>query len=142
MPSHHRDSHGKIALMRARLAELGETILGAAWWGASWAWGLALTAILLLAPLLVANLLAGILDGLHPTTAMALGVVGAYGIGLPPWDARERIGLPLLLGGTAASVVAWDLIRGSADAGTLLVALSLVVVGWPVRREVSRRFAD
>ena len=120
--------------MKARLSELGELILGMTWWSATWAWGLALTAILLLAPLILANLVAQLIDGLGATLLLGIGVVSAYGIGLPPWSADERLSLLLLIGGTTVSVVAWDLIHGSADAGTLLVALAITVVGWPIRR--------
>jgi hypothetical protein len=122
--------------MKARLIELGEMVLGATWWGLSWAWGLAFTAMLLLAPLIFGNFAAEFFDALSATAALAIGVAAAYVIGLPPWDADERLSLPLLVGGTTASVVVWDLIRGSADAGTLLVALALTVVGWPIRRIV------
>jgi hypothetical protein len=122
--------------MKARLIELGEIVVGATWWGMSWAWGLALTAILLLAPLIFANLAVELIGALEPTFALVIGVVAAYVIGLPPWDAEERQSLLLVVGGTAVSVVAWDLLRGAADAGTLLTALALTVVGWPIRRAV------
>lgn len=120
--------------MKARLAELGEIILGLTWWGASWAWGLAFTALLLLAPLILANLAKELVDALSATVALAIGVVAAYAIGLPPWNAGERLGLLLLIGGTTASVIAWELLHGTADAGTLLVALAITLVGWPIRR--------
>jgi hypothetical protein len=125
--------------MKAYLVELGETIVGATWWGAVWLWGLLVTAALLLAPLLLANLAVELVDTLPATVAVALGVIGAYALNLPPWDAEERIGLLLLIGGAAASAVVWDLVRGSAGADTLLVALSLTIAGWPIRRAVNSR---
>lgn len=125
--------------MKARITDLAETLLGATWWGGVWLWGAFLTAALVLTPLLLGNLAAELVDALPATAALALGVIGAYALGLPPWDARERVSLPLLIGGAAVSAVAWDLLRGSADLATLLVALSLTLIGWPIRRALSRR---
>ena len=73
------------------------------------------------------------------TVALAIGVAGAYAEGLPPSDTDEPESLPLVIGGTAVSVVAFDLMRGSADLATLLVALGLAAAGWPLRRLVTRR---
>lgn len=126
--------------MKARLAELGETFIGAAWWGGSWAWGLVLTALLLLTPLLFANLAIELVETLPATVAVGIGVIAAFAIGLPPWDGDERIGLLLVIGGTTLSVIGWELLRGTADAGTLLVALALTAAGWPLRRAISRRW--
>jgi hypothetical protein len=119
----------------------GEAMLGAAWWTAARAWGALLTAVLLLAPLLLANLVAELFTSLPATAALLLGVLGAYTVGLPPWDGEERHGLLLVIGGSTASVVGWDLLRGSADVGSLLVALALTVLIWPVRRALARRSA-
>jgi hypothetical protein len=123
--------------MRAKLGELGELLMGAAWWGGSHLWGVALGAMLLLAPLLLANLAVEVIGSLSGTAAMVIGVIGAYAVGLPPWDAEERYGLPLVIGGTTGSVVGWELVRGSADAGTLLIALAVTLVGWRVRRAIA-----
>jgi hypothetical protein len=125
--------------MKERIVMALETVLGATWWGGVRLWGVLLTAALVLAPLLLGNLAAELVETLPATPALALGVIGAYGLGLPPWDAEEQVGLPLLIGGAASSAVAWDLIRGSADVVTLLVALSLTLIGWPIRRALSRR---
>ena len=112
-------------------------LLGAAWWGGAHLWGLALGAMLLLAPLLLANMAVEIVDSLSATAAIVIGVIGAYAVGLPPWDGEEQHGLLLLIGGTTGSVVGWELIRGTADAGTLLLALAVTLLGWPVRRAVA-----
>ncbi|HSK92763.1 MAG TPA: hypothetical protein VLA76_01745 [Candidatus Angelobacter sp.] len=125
--------------MKRFLGEIGETVLGAAWWGSVWVWGGLMTAALVLAPLILANLVVELVDTVPATPALAAGVIGAYAIGLPPWDAEERLGLLLIIGGAAASVVGWDLLRGSADIGTLLIALSLALLGWPIRRAISGR---
>ena len=123
--------------MKAVLSELGEIVVGALWWGGGRVWGVVMGAMLLLAPLILANLLAELLDSVTATVALAGGVVGAYVLGLPPWDGEDRHALLLVIGGSAVSVVVWDLVRGSADAGTLVVAVSLTVLGWPIRRIVS-----
>ncbi len=124
--------------MKRWLVELAESLVGATWWGATWAVGIAMGAIFTLAPLLLANMTVEIVD-VPATVALAVGVAGAYALGLSPWDADERESLPLVIGGTAVSVVTFDLVRGSADLPTLLVALGLAVAGWPLRRLATRR---
>jgi hypothetical protein len=120
--------------VKTRLIEAGETLLGVAWWGATKAWAVAFTALMLITPLILANMAAEVLDALSATVAIGVGVVGAYALGLPPWDAEERFGLLLVIGGSTASVVVWELMRATADAGSLLVALALTLLGWPIRR--------
>ena len=123
--------------MRVLLAELGEIVVGSLWWGGSHVVGIAIGAMLLVAPLILGNLLAELVGSLSGTAAISAGVVGAYALGLPPWDSGGRYSLLLVVGGTAVSAVAWDLLRGSADTSTLLVALALTLVGWPIRRVAS-----
>lgn len=98
-----------------------------------------MAAMFVLVPLLLANMAFLIREDLPATAALAGGVVGAYAINLPPWDAEEPEGLPLVIGGTALSVVLWDLMRSSADLLTLLVALGLTVMVWPIRRFIASR---
>lgn len=88
----------------------------------------------ILAPLLLATIAAELFDWLPATAALGIGVMGAYALDLPPWDADDPVGLPLVIGGGAITVVAWDLMRGSADAASLVVVLALVLIGWPIRR--------
>lgn len=124
--------------MKSRLTETGETLLGAVWLGPVWVWGGLMTAMIVLAPLLLANLAVEIRDSLPATVALAGGVVGAYAIGLPPWDADEPESLSVVVAGAAVSAVVWDLMRGSADVVTLLVTLGVTAVGWPARRFMTR----
>ena len=128
--------------MKAWLTEAGETLLGTIWWGATWAWGITMSAMFILAPLLLANITVEILDGLSATVALVAGVVGAYALGLPPWDADDPVGLALVVGGGAVTVVAWDLLRGSVDAGALLIVLAVILIGWPIRRLVPAHDGD
>ena len=126
-------------MLKTRLVEAGEILLGMVWWGFTWIWGGLMTAMFLLVPLLLANMAFLIREDLPATVVLAGGVVGAYAINLPPWDADEPESLPLVIGGTAVSVVIWDFMRGSADVVTLLVALGLAGIGYPVRRFISAR---
>ena len=121
----------------AWVREAAETMLGLLWWGMVWVWGGVLSAAFILAPLLLANMAVLLLGSIPATVALAGGVVGAYLMDLPPWDADEPESLPLVIGGTATTVVVWDLLRGSADMVTLLVALGVAAIGWPARRIVS-----
>lgn len=130
-PPNHLPS---IVPVKINLSEIGGKILGAAWWGTARLWGVVMGAMLLLAPLLLGNMAAELVDALPATAALAVGVVGAYALGLPPWDGEDRTEFMLLIGGTTVSVVAWDLMRGTADMAALLVALGLTVIGWPIRR--------
>lgn len=125
--------------MKAWLTEACEVAIGALLWAASYAWGAVLGSMLILAPLLMANVAAGIFSWMPATVALSSGVVAAYALGLPPWDAEEPIGLPLVVGGAAASVVVWDLMRNSADAGSLIVAVAIAAIGWPIRRRIRSR---
>ena len=120
--------------MKAFLVEVGETLLGATWWGLTWAWGIAMSAMFILAPLLLATIAVELFDWLPATAALGIGVMGAYVLDLPPWDADDPVGLPLVIGGGAITVVAWDLMRRSADAASLVAVLALVLIGWPIRR--------
>jgi hypothetical protein len=120
--------------VKAFLVEVGETLLGATWWGLTWAWGIAMSAMFILAPLLLATIAVELFDWLPATAALGIGVMGAYVLDLPPWDADDPVGLPLVIGGGAITVVAWDLMRRSADAASLVVVLALVLIGWPIRR--------
>ena len=126
---------GEHALgVKAWLGEAGETLLGAAWWGLTWAWGIAMSAMFILAPLLLATIAVELFDWLPATAALVIGVVGAYALDLPPWDADDPIGLPLVIGGGAITVIAWDLMHGSANAASLVIVLAIVLIGWPIRR--------
>lgn len=128
-----------IEAMKSWLIDAGETLLGTLWWGSVWTWSSLLSAMLILAPLLLANIAAELRASIPPTIALAGGVVAAYAINLPPWDADEPESLPLVVGGAAISAVVWDLLRGSADVVTLLVVVGLAAVGWPIRRLISSR---
>jgi hypothetical protein len=112
-------------------------MLGLLWWGFVWAWGGVMSAAFILAPLLLANMAVLIRESIPATVALAGGVVVAYVMDLPPWDADEPESLPLVVGGTAIAVVIWDIMRNSADVVTLLVALAVATIGWPLRRFVS-----
>ncbi len=118
------------------MTEAGETVLGATWWGLTWAWGIAMSAMFILAPLLLANLTVEIVDWLPANAALVVGVVGAYALDLPPWDATEPVSLPLVVGGGAVTAVVWDVMRGSADAASLIIVLAVVLIGWPIRRVI------
>lgn len=124
--------------MRDRVVESLEVTIGAVWWGGAHLIGALMSAMFVLAPLLLANLIVELFDTVSATVAIVAGVAGAYVVGLPPWDGEERINLLLIIGGTAVTVVAWDLLRGSATAGTLLLALAIALLGWPIRAAVSR----
>jgi hypothetical protein len=124
--------------MKTWLADAGEALLGATWWGLTWAWGLAMSAMFILAPLLLATIAVELFEWLPATVALVIGVVGAYLLDLPPWDADDPVGLPLVIGGGAVTVVAWDLMHGSADATSLAIVLALVLIGWPIRRAWTR----
>ncbi len=125
--------------MKPWLRNAGEMAVGVILWYGSYAWGAILGAALTCAPLLVAYTAAQLVDGLPATVALAVGVVGAFVLDLPPWHAEERLELPLVVGGAAVSAVVFDLIRGSADVWTLVTALALTIAGWPIRRALSRR---
>ena len=125
--------------MKRRLAELGEITAGALLWWGGYAWGAILGVIFVCAPLLVACLVTEVRPDIPATVAMGGGVVGAYALDMPPWHAEELSELPLLVGGAAVSAVAFDLVRGSADVATLVVAIGLTIVGWPLRRMLTRR---
>lgn len=122
----------------SRLAEAGEVIFGVVWWYGAHLWGLIIGAILVLAPVLMANLIVGLFPAMPATVAVAGGIVAAYALGLWPWDAETRLSLLIAIGGTTASVLLWELMRGSADSATLLIALATTVGGWPVRRALNR----
>lgn len=123
--------------MRGWLRDSGETMLGLIWWGFVWAWGGLMSAAFILAPLVLANMAVLLRESIPATVALAGGVVGAYVMDLPPWDADEPESFPLVVGGTAVAVVLWDIMRNSADVVTLLVALAVAMIGWPLRRFVS-----
>ena len=127
--------------IRSALAEAGEVTIGLVWWGGSHLWGLAVGLGLLLAPLLLAVLAATALDGLSADAAISIGVVAAFALGLPPWDADSRLGLPLVIAGASLSAVAWDLTRGGASLTTLGLAFALSVVGFGIRRAYRRLVA-
>ncbi|HEX2222411.1 MAG TPA: hypothetical protein VHK06_07780 [Candidatus Limnocylindria bacterium] len=124
--------------MKSRLAEVGEVLIGTLWWGSAYAWGALVGSMILLAPLLMANLVAEVFDGVSATVALGVGVAAAYVLGFWPWNAESRPTLLATLGGAAASVLGWQILRGSADGGTVLVAMTVATLGWPVRRLVSR----
>ena len=117
-----------------------EPVVGLMWWAMTWLIGGLMSAMFILAPLLLANIAVELRASLPTNVALSGGVIGAYAINLPPWDAQEPVGLPLVVGGAAVSVVGFDLIRGSADAVTLLIVLGMTVIGWPLRRSIGGRF--
>ncbi len=126
---------------KSRLGEAAEVGVGILWWVGVYAWGAVLTAVLVLAPLLLANVIVEIREDVPATVALAAGVIGAYALGLPPWNTDEREHLLLVVGGAAVSAVLSDLMRGTADLTTFAVVMTLTLVGWPVRRLVDRRMA-
>ena len=120
--------------MKAWLVDAGEALLGATWWALVWARGIATSVMFILAPLLLATIAVEIFDWLPATAALVIGVLGAYALDLPPWDADDPMGLPLVIGGGAVTVVAWDLMHGSANAASLVIVPALALIGWPIRR--------
>ena len=120
--------------MRARLAEVPEVAIGLLLWGGSYVWGAMVGAMLVLAPLLVANMIVEIVEAVPTTAALAAGVASAYAIGLTPWDGESRIGLLVCILASLVSVAIWQVMRGSTDLSTYLVAGGVALAGWPVRR--------
>jgi hypothetical protein len=102
------------------------------WYGAR-LWGVALTAVLLLAPLELAALTASVVD-VSPSLALVVGTLGAAALGLPPWTGETRLEADLAIGGVAASWLGWNLLR-DPDAGpaTALAMLALAVVALGTR---------
>ena len=121
----------------ARLGEAAETVLGLLWALLIYAWGAALTAIVLLFPLAAAYAISLIVDGVSAPVALGAGVAAAYIMEMPPWNAEERWSLPVALGAASASWAGWLLRVGPADAIALAVPLAVASIGWAVRRAVN-----
>jgi hypothetical protein len=128
-------------MLRRHLTEAGETLLGAVWWGTANVVGILIGVMLILAPLIMANLIAEVLT-VDPIVAVGTGVIAAYAIGFWPWNGESVTELLVSIGSAAVTAVAFDLVRGGADASTLGIALAIAALGWPIRRAVSRRWPD